>query len=388
MGRLPPVVVSALALCAVAPATAAPPSPPTVPGWPRAVHAGRVLQGPSGGVVVVSQATGAFRVSAFRRDGRRLWSHARRPDCGNCDDGPQPEALQADGTYGPIGDEGDDFWAVDALGREVPGCAGVVAPDGACTFVRVELSPAPDLDPVPVVVARGPSGAILWSTVEPGLEWVPENAVPPMTVADGTGRIHAGLAFGRDPGTGVAERGRIIAIDPASRAIAWRVVGPYEALVPLRAGVVAAEEGGIVALGPDGARRWARGLPAGQRVAPAATVYDAARDRLYVGRLGTSTPGVSAIDAATGRQLWRTRPRDRARLLSVGRGGRVYLAIDAPGRRAVRGVAFRTGRTVWQRRTRLPVQGARELADGTVAVSAGFRYAAGRSDRLTLLDPR
>ena len=75
---------------------------------------------------------GAQTVSAYRRDGRRLWSARRAPGCGNCDDGPQPAVLQADGTYGPIGVEGDDFWAVDARGRIVTGCAGVVYPDGAC----------------------------------------------------------------------------------------------------------------------------------------------------------------------------------------------------------------------------------------------------------------
>ena len=99
-------------------------SPRVVAGWPRNVAAGTVHQGPGGGLVVISigDATleqGAQTVSAYRRDGPRLWSARRAPGCGNCDDGPQPAARQADGTYGPIGIEGDDFWAVDARGRIV-----------------------------------------------------------------------------------------------------------------------------------------------------------------------------------------------------------------------------------------------------------------------------
>lgn len=388
MRRALPALGAALLLGLLVAGPAAGAGARTVAGWPRAVHAGPVLPGPSGGLVVVSEATGRFVTSAYRRDGRRLWGHGRRPSCGNCDDGPQPVASQPDGTYGPVGYEGDDLWAVDARGRERRGCAGAVAADGTCTDVRGVVGPGPGFGPVPTVTDRDAVGATLWTAVEPGLEWFPENDVPPMVVADGSGRLYSGLPFGRDPLTGDRERGRLIAIDPSTRSIAWRVVGPHEALAPLRSGVLAARGDGVVALGADGTELWSRGVTAGQRVSPGATIADPPRGRIYLGRLGTPRPGVTAIDAATGRQAWRTRPADRARLLSVGRGGRVYLAIDAPGRLAVRAVRFRDGRTVWRRRTRLPVQGARELADGTVAVSAGFRYAASRSDRLSLLDPR
>ena len=129
------IVAIAAAAALSASAVAAPPR--LVAGWPRNVAAGTVHQGPGGGLVVISIGDvtleqGAQTVSAFRRDGRRLWSARRAPGCGNCDDGPQPAVLQADDTYGPIGIEGDDFWAVDAGGRIVTGCAGVVYPDGAC----------------------------------------------------------------------------------------------------------------------------------------------------------------------------------------------------------------------------------------------------------------
>ena len=126
-------LIVAVVAAALPAASAVAASPRVVAGWPRTVAAGTVHQGPGGGLVVISigDATleqGAQTVSAFRRDGRRLWSARRAPGCGNCDDGPQPEALQADGTYGPIGIEGDDFWAVDPRGRIVTGCAGVVYP--------------------------------------------------------------------------------------------------------------------------------------------------------------------------------------------------------------------------------------------------------------------
>ncbi len=98
-------------------------APSTVAGWPRSAPAGPLMQGPEGGVVVVSQDGSAFTTAAYRRDGRRLWAYRRVADCGNCDDGPQPVALQPDGTYGPVGSEGDDVWAVDAGGRRAPGGA-------------------------------------------------------------------------------------------------------------------------------------------------------------------------------------------------------------------------------------------------------------------------
>jgi outer membrane protein assembly factor BamB len=96
---------------------------------------------------------------------------------------------------------------------------------------------------------------------------------------------------------------------------------------------------------------------------------------------------VTANDLATGVQAWRTRPSDRARLLSVGRGGRVYVAVDAAAGQGVRGLRLATGAAAWQLRTGLPVRDALELANGRVAVSAGRQYAPTRADRLTVLVP-
>ncbi len=358
-----------------------------LPGWPKRVAAGSVHQGPGGGVVVVSIGDSTadgfpYVVSAFRRDGRRLWTNRRVPGCGNCDDGPQPEALQADGTYGPIGVEGDDFWAVDRRGRRVAGCSGAVAADGTCYFASSDFTTE-----IPSVVARTAAGDVAWKVDDDAYRWVPEFEVPPIVVRDGAGLIYTAFGFGTDARTSAAQDGRLIAVDPATRSILWGRPGPDEVLTALGSGVLAVRDRSIVAFRRDGVDRWSRPLPAGQQATPATTIYDGPRKRVYVGRIG-GTSGVTAYRAATGAPVWSTRPGEPARLLSVGRSGRVYLAIDAPGRRAVRAVRFTNGKTVWQRRTRRPVAGARELRNGTVAVSVGAIFPRASTDVLTLLRPR
>jgi len=386
-------LIVAIAAGALLAAGAVAVSPRVVAGWPRNVPAGTVHQGPGGGLVVISIGDvtleqGAQTVSAFRRDGRRLWSARRAPGCGNCDDGPQPAVLQADGTYGPIGVEGDDFWAVDARGRIVTGCVGVVYADGACVVGGAREDSA--FRTSPAIMGR-PVGAPPWVVWDDRYGWRDEFDVPPMTVRDGAGVVYAAFVAPTERATGrrLLHSGLLMAVDPTTHAILWTRVGPTQVLTGLGSGVLVNEAGGISAIGADGGVRWSRGLSARQRVVPAQAVYDAARGRVYIGRIsGADPPGVTALVASTGAQVWRTTPRDRASLLSVGRGGRVYLAIDSPGRRAARGVRLADGRTVWELRTNLPVLGARELVNGTVAVSAGTPYAPSRADRLTLLDPR
>ena len=203
-------------------------------------------------------------------------------------------------------------------------------------------------------------------------------------VRDDAGRVYAGLGLRHQLPSGVTRPGRLIAVDPGTRAILWTRPDLDEVLTSLGSGVLASRAHGVVSVGPDGAERWSRPLAPRDAVAPATTVHDARRDRLYLGR----TTGVTALVASTGVQLWRTRPSDRATLLSVGRGGRVHVAIGATARRGVRGLRLADGSTAWQRRTGLPVLGARELANGSVAVSAGIRFAPTKGDRLTLLRPR
>ena len=135
-------------------------------GWTVTTPAGTVEPGPEGGAVViayvpdlVNDLNATLTVTAFRRDGRRLWSAARRPECGNCDDGPQPTRRQPDGTYGPIGYEGDDFWSVDPKGRIVTGCTGVVLPDATCVVAR--SLPVSVLQPGPPEIAAVKEGVTL-----------------------------------------------------------------------------------------------------------------------------------------------------------------------------------------------------------------------------------
>jgi outer membrane protein assembly factor BamB len=377
---LPCALAAALGLAAAAPAAAA---PGPLPGWPVVTPAGTVHRGPDGGVVVISRDGFDFRASAFRPNGTRRWRSDRTAGCGNCDEGPQPERLQPDGTYGPIGPEGDDVWAVDPLGRIVPGCSGAVEPDGTCILGGSTPFGVPELTPF-VAAARG--GSRLWTVEDTGFSWVDEFDVPPVVARDGAGLAYAAFERPTEVATGAELAGRLIAVDLAGRTIAWARTGPRAVLTALRSGVLTAEEGRLVAFRADGSVLWTRPIPAGQSVSAADVAYDARRERLSIGRRGRH-PGVTALDALTGAQLWRTATRDRARLLSAGARGPVYLAIDTPGATAVRAVRL-SGRARWERRTGRLVTGAAELANGTVAVSAGTGYAPARGGVLTVLDPR
>lgn len=395
------LVAALLAFAASATAAvAAPPSPPTAPGWPKSLPAGTVIQGPGGGLVLVSaRSSGGFAARAFRRDGRRIWTAAREAGCGDCNDGPQPVRLQPDGTFGPIGFDGDYIWAVDRRGRPAEECAGVMSPDGSCVVGRSGFAPPIEAGPRPVV--RGLTRGVPydpWQLVVPGYLWQDEFDVPAMTVADARGIVY--VAF-RNPVPGVvvgrAISGILVAVDPVARTILWVAEGPFQALTGLTSGVLVAEPGGIAAYRADGTVAWRQAIPLGQEVVPGTVVHDPYRGRVYLGRLPAgppvSVPGVTALDAATGAEAWNSPVGDRARLLSVGRGGRVYLAVDRAGGvsetalRGVRAVRWSDGRAVWERRTRLPVQGARELVNGTVAISAGDPSGSGPGV-LTLLDPR
>ncbi len=381
MRRSVPVAFLVLALVAAVAvtATAAPAKPATLRGWPQNAPAGTVLQGPRGGAVVVGQDAFTYAAAAYRRDGRRLWRSVRTAGCGNCDDGPQPIALQADGTYGPIGPEGDDIWAVDGLGRVIAGCAGVVFADGTCITGRSLFDPR---TPHPSIVATaGPAPP--WSVVQNDYIWQDGFDVPPMTVRDGAGLVYAAFDSPQSTTAGNVP-GLLVAVNPATRAVVWTRVGPHQVLAGFTSGVLVTEGDRIVSIGPDGTDRWARRL----RATPDQTVTDPPRDRVYVGPSGSGAPVVTAMSAATGAVAWRTRPADRARLMSVGRGGRVYVADGATGRLAARGMRFASGATVWRRSTDLPVLGVRELVNGTVAISAGNRYAGAFSGRMTIVDPR
>ena len=105
------------ALLLAASAAMAHATPATVAGWPVPGLDGPVLPGPGGGVVGVYDDPFTGVVAAFRPDGRVRWTNVQELACGNCDFGPQPVRLQPNGTYGPMGAVGDDYWAVDRDGR-------------------------------------------------------------------------------------------------------------------------------------------------------------------------------------------------------------------------------------------------------------------------------
>ncbi len=357
-------------------------APATLRGWPKNTPAGPLMQGPQGGVVVVAQDAFTYTAAAYRRDGRRLWNTVRTAGCGNCDEGPQPVALQSNGTYGPIGPEGDDIWALNSGGHVVAGCAGVVFADGTCLTGRSTV-----FDPTaphPSVVATGGPGPP-WSVVDNTFVWQDDFDVPPMAVRDGAGLVYTAFDSPRSVVVGPVP-GLLMTVDPVNRSVVRTRIGPRQVLAGLTSGVLVTEGDRIVAIGPDGADRWSRTLS----TSPEQTIVDPARDRVYIGRsIGGSGPVVvRALAASTGATVWRTRGGDRARLMSVGPGGRVYIAVNATGRRAARGVRFATGATVWEHRTSLPVLGVRELVNGTVAISAGNRYAGTTGGRMVIIDPR
>ena len=381
MGRLLCVVATALGLaCLAAPAAGA---PGPLPGWPIDAPSGTAHVGPGRGVVVVSRDGFDFAVAAYRPDGRRLWRSRRRASCGNCDEGPQPERLQPDGTYGPIGPEGDDIWAVDQGGRIVPGCSGAVSADGTCVFGGSLFSNGTNATPF-VTARRGPS--FLWTVTDAGFSWLDEFNVPPVVARDAAGLAYAAFERPVEVATGTQLPGRLIAVNPRAPAIVWGRTGPRTVLTALGSGALTIDGGRLAAVRADGSVRWTRPIPAGQLVDASTVAYDARRDRVYVGRL-RGAPGVTALDAATGTQLWRTSTRDRARLLSAGARGPVYVAVDRPGATAIRAIRL-TGATKWQRGTGRLVLGAAELANGTVAVSAGSGPFNSAGGLLTVLDPR
>ncbi len=393
------------ALASVAPvASAAAPSATVVPGWPKALDAGTVLPGPQGGVVLVSphyvhhyaDGQSSYSVRAFRPDGRRLWAVSRPAGCavGIVCFGGRPPVRQADGTYAPIGYAFGPLWAVNGAGSVVQPCLGVVLGDGSCVgWWPGPDTPRPAPPRAPAVSGRS-AGATLpeWTVEVPGYIWVNPFSLAPATAVDGDGIVYVAFA-GRHPiptGTsGVQVRpGLLVAVDPVARRIVWTAVGPLDVLAGLGSGVLVRTDEGFAAYRGDGTVAWRQSLPPGEVVVGAA-IHDPVRGRVYVGRSresGDTRRGVTAFDAATGRQLWRTAPVLDATLMSVGRGGRVYLAIERPDKTSVRAVRGADGGAVWQRRTALPVWSVQELLNGTVAVS--MVGPPGGRGRLTVLDPR
>ncbi|WP_217921259.1 PQQ-binding-like beta-propeller repeat protein [Miltoncostaea oceani] len=283
---------------------------------------------------------------------------------------------------------------MDRRGRRIPGCNGILRADGTClaattaaddprlpllTYPAFTIGPPGDLPGVPPA-----SG----SAVLPGYEWSDGGDDNPLIVQDAGGLAYAAFRGPVDRASGVMLPGVLAAFDPEARIIVWATPGPVRVLTALAAGVLIVEGEGVAAVSPDGSTRWTRPVVRPQTVLTA--MADDARGQVYLGRSRRdAAEGVTALTASTGRQVWRTRPTEQARVLAVGRGGRVYLAIDAPAlRRSIRAVRWRDGTTAWERRVRGEVRSATELPDGAIAVSIARDRAGDPRSRLLLLDPR
>lgn len=365
------VVAAAAAAVLGAAATAAAAEPAVVQSWSVERPAYALMPDPGGGAVAVGGVAAAprtYRATAFRVDGRRLWQRTRRAGCGSCDGGPHPLRLQPDGTYGPIGPTGDDAWAYDRAGREVPACAGAVAADGSCAtgFGRVLIEGDPPAFLHVPVVRLSRAGAVVWETPLRDMRWTATFDVPAASARDEAGGVYAAFDRPRVVATGEHPPGRLVRLDAADGTPGWAIDGPVEVLAGLRAGVLARDSEGLVAVGAGGRVAWSRVIPDGAGITPGGVRTDARRNAVYV-EVPRTRPRVVALTASTGRPRWATPTRDRARLLATGAGGRVYIAADAGPRRGLVALAP-SGRALWRLPAAARVVAAAEIARGRVAV--------------------
>jgi outer membrane protein assembly factor BamB len=375
------LVLAGLALPAAAAGTAAG-APLTLTGWPALAPPGSVHAGPTpGGAVVIGSAGDDLVVQANRQDGRRLWRTARMPGCGNCDTSAQPVQRQPDGTYGPIGFTGDDFWSVDRTGAIARGCSGVVLPDGTCIAVGLSFEIGIQGS---VLRAVRSDGIKAWEYAEPEFSFIPDFDVPPVVAMDDAGTVYTAYGQGTVPSTRQMARARLIAVDAATGVLRWRVQEGLSVAAALADGVLARAPEGLVALNADGTRRWTVAAPTGERFGfPRNVLVDRQRERVYVQIGSEHTARVMAIDARTGAVLWRTAPRDLARLLAVTNAGPVLVATQREGLPALRAIGPE-GKGRWQLPTLTRVVDAAGLSDGTVALTQGGRSRVGL---LTRIDP-
>lgn len=353
--------VAALALPAPQLATAA---PAIEKGWPRVVPgSSHVVADVRGGAVFSGHHTSGGKTSiatlALTRRGSTRWIVDRTPVCGNCDGGAEVVA-QADRTFGPIGFTGDSFWAVSGTGRVVEGCTGVVLAAGTC------ISHRPGIDGNRVTATRG--GARLWEYVEPGFEFVSVTDAPEPLVRDASGITYIGYDRGRDP-QGNPAPARVIAIDPDG-SLRWRVLNPPRpgggwgrVQGALRHGVVIETPSGVAGFNRYGRILWKLPVPANRL---AGVVTDPARDRLFLLTRAKAGLRIDAVNARSGRRLWKT---TAAALADVGRDGTLYVGDRlGNGSGAVRAIN-RRGKLMWRFRTASPVTDAAELSDHRVALS-------------------
>jgi outer membrane protein assembly factor BamB len=344
------------------------------------------VAGPGGGVVTVTGLTASptpiYATSAFRPNGARLWRRVRPPGCGNCDDGPQPIVRQPDGTVGPIGPIGDDFWAYTPSGEEVAGCSGALSPAGVCVWGGSDYAGGGPPSGLPYATATI-DGARLWRTNLPGTRWLDEFNVAPYVVRDAGGMAYIALAGPTDTATGTRLSGRLFALAALDGTVAWQADGPRMVLAGLDLGVLTRDEAAITAYQPTGTVRWSRAVAANLQVFPSDVRVDRPRRRVVVDGM-TSAPGVAVLNADTGVTVWRTPPRDRARLLHAQPGGRVYVAADAGPRRGVLALNAR-GRLIWRLPLTTRAMGLTQMSGGRVAITVSPQGAG--TSRLLIVRP-
>lgn len=360
--------------------TAAAAGPAVYPGWPVAAPQGSVHVLPGRGATVIAQLplAGTFAVGAFAFTprGREIWRSVRTPSCGNCDGGQEPR-LQADGTYGPLGPTGDDFWTVDANGRVVqPGCSGAVLADGTCIAHQSTIGPGGTRSSA---LRATRADATVWEFVEANLPWFPEDDVPPPVVRDGAGTVYVAMG---DAARGSTTPERMLAVEGATGALRWRFPG-LRPVAGLPAGVVAASEtgsggprDGLTAVGADGTPLWTSPLAG-------AVTADGGTNAVYVQSGGS----IVSLDATTGAERWRTAATETVNLLSVGTTGVVLAAVSRQGFTGLRAIGA-DGRGRWTYDTATPVVGARELPDGSVVLSAASGTESTTQGLLLRIDPR
>ncbi len=349
-------------------------APAVVPGWPVGAPAGTVHAGPGGGVTVIADTIEAVEdpltgVFAFGSNGRPRWRQligcSLGPDCQIPAAAP---GLLPDGSFGPIVHT-DGPAGVAPTGAAIdPGCGGAPLADGTCVSATVPTAAG-------ATVRASRAGNTIWTFTEPGLRsMTPASVDLPPVLTDSAGDVYVG--FRDDAADG---QGRILAADPATGTVRWRRDG-VDALTGLGHGVLALTPSHLIALAPDGSATWTRprsdlGLVTADLAASSvAAIFDRASGHVYLAQRNDAGR-VVALDAATGRELWHTAVARRTAgggggpdpIVSVGPTGTVYLAAVRGGH----GLLARApdGRKLWQYRTATPVTGARELADGTVALA-------------------
>ena len=200
-----------------------------------------------------------------------------------------------------------------------------------------------------------------------------------MTVRDGGGTAYT--AYGQ-----FTPQARDVAVDSATGALRARVPGTADFVGATADAGLAVQGSQLAAIGADGARRWSSTAVTTRLLQPDDVVVDRARARIYVGDAPGGRQRTTALDADTGRVLWRSPANQRVTPLSLAQGGLLLAGVEQGSSRSLRALGGGDGRARWTFRTSGLVVGARELTDRTIVVSTQRPPGAGR-EPLWRIDP-